>query len=310
MQDKKNSENSHPIRIATRKSKLALAQAKLVGDLLAPTKVEFVGLTTPGDESLLNPLFEIGGKGVFIKTLEQALLSGNADCAVHSLKDMETQVAPDTTIISILPREDPRDAILGAKSIDELPTNAKVGTASVRRKAQLLKHRPDLEIKLLRGNITRRIECLKHEEYDAIILAVAGLKRLNLDIAYTPIDIDKMPPAASQGAIAVQIYQHHPNHDFINQIFSRLHCNNSGYCAIAERSVLSYLDGSCRTPISAYAHIDKYQKLHLQAHIYSSNGDESYSSSDMDEPRNAEKLGLKIAKDLLLKCGGTSFLVR
>ena len=310
MQDKKNSKNSHPIRIATRKSKLAMVQAKLVGDLLAPTKVEFVGLSTPGDESLLKPLFEIGGKGIFVKTLEQALLSGNADCAVHSLKDMETQVAPNTYIVSILPREDPRDAILGAKSIDELPIKAKVGTASVRRKAQLLKHRPDLEIKLLRGNINRRIDCLKRKEYDAIILAVAGLKRLNLDIAYTPIDIEIMPPAASQGTIAVQICEHHPNHDYINQIFSHLHCYYSGYCATAERSVLSYLEGSCRTPISAYAHIDKSHKLHLQAHIYSPNGEKSYSSFDLGEPKNAEKLGVKIAKELLLKCGGMSFLMR
>ena len=293
MQDKKNSKNFFPIRIATRKSELAMAQAKQVGDLIASSRVEFVGLSTPGDTSLSKPLNEIGGKGVFIKTLEQALLSGNADCAVHSLKDMETQVAPDTYIVSMLPREDPRDAILGASGIDELPINAKVGTASVRRKAQLLKYRPDLEIKLLRGNINRRIDCLERNEYDAIILAVAGLKRLQLDIAYTPIDINKMPPAASQGTIAVQI-----------------HCYNTGLCSIAERAVLSYLDGSCRTPISAYAHIDQSYKLHLQAHIYTSNGEESYSSFAFDEPKNAQNLGIKIATDLLLKCGGSSFIER
>ena len=310
MQDKKNSKNSFPIRIATRKSELAMAQAKQVGDLIAPSRVEFVGLSTPGDASLSKPLNEIGGKGVFIKTLEQALLSGNADCAVHSLKDMETKVAPDTYIVSILPREDPRDAILGATRIDELPINAKVGTASVRRKAQLLKYRPDLEIKLLRGNINRRIDCLERNEYDAIILAVAGLKRLQLDIAYTPIDINKMPPAASQGTIAVQISQNHPNHSFVRELFSQLHCYNTGLCSIAERAVLSYLDGSCRTPISAYAHIDQSYKLHLQAHIYTSNGEESYSSFAFDEPKNAQNLGIKIAKDLLLKCGGSSFIER
>ena len=310
MQDKKNSENSHPIRIATRKSTLAMAQARFVGNLISPLKVEFVALSTPGDESLLKPLFEIGGKGIFIKTLEQALLSGSADCAVHSLKDMETQLAPDTYIASILPREDPRDAILGAKSIDELPVNAKVGTASVRRKAQLLRQRPDLKIEFLRGNINRRLDCLKREEYDAIILAVAGLKRLQTEIAYNPIDIDKMPPAASQGTLAVQIYRHHPNHDFINQVFSHLHCYNSGFCATAERSVLSYLDGSCRTPISAYAYVDETDKLHLQAHVYSEYGEQSYSSFVVGEPKNAEQLGKSIAKDLLLKCGGTSFLVR
>ena len=310
MQDKKNSKNSSPIRIATRKSKLAMAQANLVGDLISPVEAEFICLSTPGDKSLSKPLFEIGGKGVFVKTLEHALLSGKADCAVHSLKDMETQFASGTQIISVLPREDPRDAILGAKSLDELPINAKIGTASVRRKAQLLKYRPDLEIQLLRGNINRRIACLENKEYDAIILAVAGLKRLNIKISYNPIDIDKMPPAASQGTIAIQIFRQHPNHDRLQEIFSRLHCHNTGQCITAERSVLSYLDGSCRTPISAYAHIDQSHKLQLQAHIYSPNGDKSYSSFASDEPENAEKLGVKIAKDLLFKCGGTSFIAR
>ena len=308
MQDKKNSETSRFLTIATRKSNLAMAQAQLVCDLIAPVQAQLVGMSTPGDESLLKPLVEIGGKGVFIKTLEQALLSGSVDCAVHSLKDMETQFAPDTLIASILPREDPRDAILGAASLDELAMNAKVGTASVRRKAQLLKHRPDLDIQLLRGNINRRIACLENNEYDAIVLAVAGLKRLNLNIAYSPIDIKKMPPAASQGTLAVQISEHHPEFEFIKRIFSRLNCKNTRSCVTAERAVLADLDGSCRTPISAYAYISSSGKLHLQAHIYSPNGEESYSASSSDKPENALAVGRKIAQDLLEKCGGKSFL--
>ena len=136
------------------------------------------------------------------------------------------------------------------------------------------------------------------------------LWKLNIKISYNPIDIDKMPPAASQGTIAIQIFRQHPNHDQLQEIFSRLHCHNTGQCVTAERSVLSYLDGSCRTPISAYAHIDQSHKLQLQAHIYSPNGDKSYSSFASDEPENAEKLGVKIAKDLLFKCGGTSFIAR
>ena len=308
MQDKKNSETSRLITIATRKSKLAMAQAQLVCDLIAPVKAQLVGMLTPGDENLVKPLVEIGGKGVFIKTLEQALLSGSADCAVHSMKDMEAQLAPDTDIASILPREDPRDAILGATSLDELAMNAKVGTASVRRKAQLLKYRPDLNIQLLRGNINRRIACLENNEYDAIILAVAGLKRLNLNVAYSPIDINKMPPAASQGTLAVQISERHPDFEFIKQTFSRLNCKNTRSCVTAERAVLADLDGSCRTPISAYAYISSSGKLHLQAHIYSPNGEKSYSASSSDKPENALELGRKIAQDLLEKCGGKSFL--
>ena len=308
MQDKKNSKTSDVLTIATRKSNLAMAQAQLVCDLVAPVQAQLVGMSTPGDENLAKPLVEIGGKGVFIKTLEQALLSGSVDCAVHSLKDMETQFAPDTLIASILPREDPRDAILGAASLDELAMNAKVGTASVRRKAQLLKYRPDLNIQLLRGNINRRIACLENNEYDAIILAVAGLKRLNLNIAYSPIDINKMPPAASQGTLAVQISERHPEFEFIKQTLSRLNCKNTRSCVTAERAVLAELDGSCRTPISAYAYISSSGKLHLQAHVYSPNGEESYSASSSDKPENALEVGRKIARDLLEKCGGKSFL--
>ena len=308
MQDKKNPKTSDVLTIATRKSNLAMAQAQLVCDLVAPVQAQLVGMSTPGDENLGKPLVEIGGKGVFIKTLEQALLSGSVDCAVHSLKDMENQFAPDTLIASILPREDPRDAILGAASLDELAMNAKVGTASVRRKAQLLKHRPDLDIQLLRGNINRRIACLENNEYDAIILAVAGLKRLNLNIAFSPIDINKMPPAASQGTLAVQISERHPEFEFIKQTFSRLNCKNTRSCVTAERAVLAELDGSCRTPISAYAYISSSGKLHLQAHIYSPNGEKSYSASSSDKPENALEVGKKIAQVLLEKCGGKTFL--
>ena len=308
MQDKKNSKMSRVLKIATRKSNLAMAQAQLVCDLIDPVPTKLVGISTPGDENLEKPLVEIGGKGVFIKTLEQALLSGSVDCAVHSLKDMETQFAPETQIVSILPREDPRDAILGAPSLDALAKGSKVGTASVRRKAQLLKYRPDLNIQLLRGNINRRIECLENKDYDAIILAVAGIKRLNLDIAYFPIDINVMPPAASQGTLAVQIFEYHADVDFIKQTFSRLHCSNTSYCVTAERAVLAQLEGSCRTPISVHAYINPSQELFVQAHIYSPNGEESYTSSASDEPKNALKLGKKIAQDLLKKCGGVSFL--
>ncbi|MDA9815681.1 hydroxymethylbilane synthase [Alphaproteobacteria bacterium] len=308
MQDKKNSETFNLLKIATRKSSLAMAQAQLVCDLIMPMSAQLVGMSTPGDENLVKPLVDIGGKGVFIKTLERALLSLEADCAVHSMKDMETSFAEDTEIVAVLPREDPRDAILGAVSLDALPINARVGTASVRRKAQLLKHRPDLNIQLLRGNINRRIACLENKEFDAIILAVAGLKRLELNIDYSPIEIEMMPPAASQGTLAVQIYQKHPNYEVIKDIFAPLHCQKTNSCVIAERTVLAGLDGSCRTPISAYAFIDSSQKIHLTGCVYSPDGKQAYQAKSSDDVQNAEALGKKIAQELLKKCGGKSFL--
>ena len=163
-------------------------------------------VTTQGDRILDRPLIEAGGKGLFIKELERSILSGESDAAVHSMKDMETHFAPNTEIGAVLAREDRRDALVGPYcSLDELPKGARIGTASVRRSAILLNYRPDLKINLIRGNLNRRLDLLADGDYDALILAVAGIKRLGLDIDFTPIEANIMPSAVGQGALAVQI---------------------------------------------------------------------------------------------------------
>ena len=195
-----------PMVLASRKSKLAMAQTEEVRRSILPVPAEILGLSTTGDEVLDRPLVDVGGKGVFIKTLEGALLDGRADAAVHSLKDMETHIAPGTEIAAVLPREDRADALVGRyRTIDELPSGARIGTASVRRAACLRHHRPDLEIALLRGNVNSRIARLVAGEFAAIILAMAGLNRLKPDCEYHRLDETIMPTAAAQGVIAVQI---------------------------------------------------------------------------------------------------------
>ncbi|MGB1473410.1 MAG: hydroxymethylbilane synthase, partial [Candidatus Puniceispirillaceae bacterium] len=195
-----------PLVLASRKSQLAMVQTELVQSLLSPCRTEILGLSTKGDEVLDRPLVEVGGKGVFVKTLEAALLSGQADAAVHSMKDMETTIAEGTIIGAVLPREDRRDALVGPYAdLDALPKGAHIGTASVRRSACLHHYRPDLRISLLRGNVNSRLARLEAGEFDAIILATAGLRRLNIHSGYQPLDEDVMPTAAAQGALAIQL---------------------------------------------------------------------------------------------------------
>ena len=189
--------DQQPLILASRASALALAQARIVADGLAPMPVEVLSLTTKGDRILDRSLADAGGKGLFIKELESGLLRGDADAAVHSMKDMETTFADGTRLAAVLPRDDRRDALVGPfQRLEDLPIGARVGTASVRRRALLLHHRPDLDIGLLRGNVNTRIAALQAGQFDAIILAVAGLRRLGLEVAYTPLDPAVMPPSA------------------------------------------------------------------------------------------------------------------
>ena len=252
-----------PLRMASRASQLALAQAEMVCAALAPTAVTVRPVTTSGDRILDRPLVEAGGKGLFIKELERSLLGGEADLAVHSMKDMEAHFAPHTEIGAVLAREDRRDALVGAyQSLDELPKGACVGTASVRRAAILLHHRSDLQIKLIRGNINRRLALLEHGEFDAIILAVAGIKRLGLDVTYSPIDLAIMPSAVAQGALAVQIRTPFDDRSaVVKDVVSALTCPKSLAEVTAERALLAYLDGSCQTPIAASARLNVDQVL-------------------------------------------------
>ena len=232
-----------PMVLASRKSKLAMAQTEEVRRSILPVPAEILGLSTTGDEVLDRPLVDVGGKGVFIKTLEAALLDGRADAAVHSLKDMETHIALGTEIAAVLPREDRGDALVGPyRTIDELPLGARIGTASVRRAACLRHHRPDLEIALLRGNVNTRIARLAEGEFAAIILAMAGLNRLELDCDYHRLDETIMPTAAAQGVIAVQIKSSGSRADAVRACLASAHCAETADCITAERAVLAALD--------------------------------------------------------------------
>jgi hydroxymethylbilane synthase len=295
---------SRPLRLASRKSALAMKQAELTRTLLAPAEIEIIGLSSLGDQVLDRPLADIGGKGLFVKTLEAALLEGRADLAVHSMKDMETKLAEGTCLAAVLPREDRRDALLGAESLHDLPDGARIGTASVRRAAFLRHHRPDLRISLLRGNLQTRLAKLEAGEHDAIILAVAGLKRLGIESGWTALDEAQMRPAAGQGIIAIQARTDNPA---LLARLAHLTCADTADCATAERAVLAALDGSCRTPIAANADIAGDQ-IQLYAALLSADGQELFEGRQAGPRADAARLGQQLGEDLLAACGGPDFL--
>lgn len=298
-----------PLVLASRKSELAMVQTRLVQSLLAPCQTEILGLSTKGDEVLDRPLVEVGGKGVFVKTLEAALISGKADAAVHSMKDMETSIADGTIIGAILPREDRRDALVGPfADLDALPQGAHIGTASVRRSACLHQYRPDLRVSLLRGNVNSRLARLEAGEFDAIILAAAGLRRLGIDTGYSLLDEEVMPAAAAQGALAIQLRVGGARAEAARHLIEELNCRKTEICVTAERALLAGLDGSCRTPISAMADIQADGELRLRGAVLSLDGKECYRAEGRAGPEDAGALGQKLAQELLSACGGRGFL--
>lgn len=248
------------IKIGTRGSKLALAQANMVSDLLIKfhpnIETEIVIIQTTGDKILEKNLNEIGGKGLFIKEIEEHLVEGEIDIAVHSMKDMPALMHDTFEIPCILKREDPRDAFLSNKcsNIKSLPQGATVGTSSPRRAAQLLNIRPDLNIIPFRGNIHTRLEKLNNNLADATLLAMAGLIRCNIDSDNIfPIEENEMLPAVAQGAIGVEIRK---NDIDIKKLLAPLNHFETYACVMAERVFLEAFEGSCRTPIGALAKID------------------------------------------------------
>jgi hydroxymethylbilane synthase len=299
-----------PLRLASRASQLAMAQAEMACAALAPTPVEVRPVTTTGDRILDRPLVEAGGKGLFIKELERSLLAGECDLAVHSMKDMEAHFAPATEIGAVLAREDRRDALVGKyQTIADLPTGARIGTASVRRAAILRHHRPDIEIKLIRGNINRRLGLLAEGGFDALVLAVAGIKRLGLDVAYSPISPDIMPSAVAQGALAIQIRTPFDDRSAaVKKVVSSLTCGDSLVEVTAERALLAYLDGSCQTPISASATLHEDGMLRLDGMILRPDGSVAHRAQ-MEAPRaEAVALGEALGARLLDMAGGRAFL--
>lgn len=292
------------VKIGTRGSKLALVQARGVEAALKTAhpdlQVEIVEILTSGDwkpEDGETRLSEAeGGKGLFAKEIEKALLDGGVDCGVHSLKDMDSSLPEGLVLAYFMAREDPRDAFLSSSfsSFEALPEGAVVGTSSLRRQALLLAKRPDLNIVPLRGNVSTRIEKMKKGQVDATLLAMAGLKRLGLEEEITtPIEIEDMLPACGQGTIGIEIRQ---DDTFMRDILGPLHCTKTGLCSLAEREVLRVLDGSCHTPIGAYGVFEK-DELFLRALVAAKNGTAIYceeSRGGVQTPEEAVLLGQEL----------------
>ena len=295
------------IRIASRKSKLALRQVEILKSYFdLGIETEILEVITSGDQILNKSLSEIGGKGLFIKELEKFILDGSADIAVHSMKDMETEIAQNTVISAVLPRGDRSDILLGKYStLDDLPYNAVIGTSSVRRAAFTKSYRPDLVIKLLRGNVETRIQKLEDGLFDAIILAKAGLDRLKINVG-KQIPSDIMPPAATQGAIAIQSTTNRNNKyekDLNNYLFN-INDNETYFETLAERSLLKTLDGSCRSPISASAYIIENDRLKLYGAIARLDGTKVVKSEIVGLKKDAVLLGKNLGIEILSKANG------
>ncbi|MGE0311394.1 MAG: hydroxymethylbilane synthase [Lautropia sp.] len=284
------------LRIATRESRLALWQAHHVRDRLlgldGARAVDLLGMTTRGDQILDRPLAEIGGKGLFTKELETALLDGRADLAVHSLKDVPMDLPDAFEIAAILVREDPRDALVSPRheSLDALPTGAVVGTSSLRRAAQLRALRPDLDVQPLRGNLDTRLAKLDAGGYDAIVLAAAGLKRLGLAARIrAPIPADRMLPSPGQGALALEIRAGDVE---TGRQLQPLDDRDTRLAVQAERAVSRMLGGNCRTPLGAHAVFDTAGDLRLDGILADAGGRLAHASETARVATDAEAIAL------------------
>lgn len=290
------------ITIATRGSALALWQANHIKDLLqakySGLEVELSIIKTKGDIILDVPLAKVGGKGLFVKEIEDALLNGSADLAVHSMKDVP-MVLPQGLILGAVPqREDRYDVFLSKqyKNIGELPQNAVIGTSSLRRQAQILAMRPDLEIKMLRGNVQTRINKMLAGEYDAIVLAAAGIKRLGLSVpcqtALTPPDF---LPACGQGALGIEVREDRKD---ILDLIAFLNDEETRVCVEAERSFLKSLDGGCQVPIAAVSRLNG-NTITLEGLVAEPDGQTIIRKTLEDSTENRIALGEKLAETIL-----------
>ena len=303
--------NSDTITIGTRASKLALRQAEYIAGEIEKQHpachVELKTMTTKGDRILDAPLAKIGGKGLFTKELEQAMLAGEIDLAVHSLKDMPTEVPEGLVIGAITARLDPGDAFVSVryKAIEELPQGARVGTSSLRRRAQLLAVRPDLTILDLRGNVNTRLAKLDAGEFDAIVLAAAGLKRLGLgERIRTILPRAMILPAVGQGALAVEC---RADDTRIRECIDFLRDPHMTAAATAERAFLRRVEGGCQIPVGVYAEVGADNMLHVEAMIASVDGMRVCRSRTMGAIASAEALGISLAEELL-DVGGRDIL--
>ena len=303
---------SSPLRIGTRGSPLALAQAyetrkRLINALnISGDSFEIVVISTSGDRILDRPLKEVGGKGLFTKEIEQDMLDGKIDIAVHSMKDMPVEQPDGLTLGCYLPREDVRDAFVSSryKNVNELPSGSKVGTSSLRRKAQLKFSRPDLEVVEFRGNVQTRLKKLKDGVATCTFLAMAGLNRLGLEeVAQSTMNPNEMLPAIAQGAIGIEWRE---EDEQISDILKKIHHEETGQRLNTERAFLAELDGSCQTPIAGLAIIEG-SSLKFTGQVLRTDGSESISETAFGDIEDGPRLGREMAQKILSQAGPEFF---
>ncbi len=301
-----------PLKIGTRGSPLALAQAHETRDRLAaafdlpPEAFDIVVIKVTGDAIQDRPLKEIGGKGLFTREIEEALLAGGIDIAVHSMKDMPVEQPAGLLLDCYLPREDVRDAFVapGLTTIADLPQGSVVGTSSLRRKAQLLHRRPDLSVVEFRGNVQTRLRKLADGAASATFLAMAGLNRLGMaDVPRTPIAPDDMLPAVAQGAIGIE---RRADDSATAELLAAIHDTATGQRLTAERAFLAGLDGSCETPIAGLAELDG-GRLRLRGEILRTDGSEALADDATGAVEDGAEMGRAMARKLLARAGAGFF---
>lgn len=298
-----------PLRIGTRGSPLALAQARETMLRLASSFVlsenafEIVAIRTAGDRERDRPLREIGGKGLFTKEIEEALLTGKIDLAAHSMKDMPVARPEGLALDCHLPREDPRDALVSPEGggLSGLASGAVVGTSSLRRKAQILNRRPDLRVVGFRGNVQTRLRKLEEGEVEATLLAVAGINRLGIAdaVAHSPLEADAMLPAVAQGAIGVE---RRTDDSRAAELMEAIRDQPTGLQLAAERAFLAALDGSCETPVAGLAELDG-GTLRLRGEILRTDGSESLADELSGAVEDGPEMGRAMAGELLARAG-------
>lgn len=309
----KGTNSQHPLRIGTRGSPLALAQAHLVRDALLAAHnslqeqaIEIVALTTRGDKIQNRTLADLGGKGLFTEEIEGGLLEGSLDLAVHSMKDMPTLLPDGLTIAAMLERGDVRDGFIGREgaTLADLPTGATIGTASLRRQAQILNARPDLSVAALRGNVQTRLRKLQAGEVDGTLLAMAGLNRLGIgDVATEILNPDRFLPAIAQGAIGIEI---HGDREDIAALLRPLAHAPTERCVNTERAFLGALDGSCRTPIAGLARLGGGQ-IDFTGEILAIDGSVAHRAHRSGAAAEAVALGEDAAAELRRNAGSAFF---
>lgn len=300
------------ITIVTRESPLAMWQAEFVANALkahySSLEIHIQGITTEGDRKLDVTLSKIGGKGLFVKELEQHLYDKHADLAVHSLKDVPQVLPEGLCLAAILKREDPRDALIthSGESLMDLPPGSVIGSSSLRRQAQLLKCRPDIQIQPLRGNVGTRLSKLKAGDYDGIVLAAAGLKRLGLsDKINEYLSPKVLIPAVGQGALAIECRSHDEE---LKQMLQVLNDKVTHACVSAERAMNLCLDGSCQAPIAGFAEID-HQTLRLVGLVAEPDASKILRAESHGKIKDAEKIGQAVGEFLLAQ-GASQIIAR